>query len=732
MHLVLSRAPRLTRVVGIVTTAALTAALISLTPTAQGAPRPKPADTPAARVHWENGKALTGTSSQAPGQVVKAYLERTGSSKATADSLATTGPAWTTRGVTHVRMTQSVAGLRVYNSEAKASLDKNGRLIDLVENVVKASAPLAATTSSDDALRTAVASLYPGRKVSTSGSSKVGNTTTYARQGFSSAPTVEQVAIPTQGGGLEVAYAVTTWTADTNQLNETLVSGDGVVVSNELRSADDAYNVFPEDPDKTSQTLVTNPADATASPLGWLTGSQLSRNISGNNAHAYLDIDNNDQADPGGAPVTNGVFGAIFDPTTQPSAGANTEVAVQNLFYLNNLIHDTLYRAGFTEAAGNFQQDNLGRGGKDSDPVQAEAQDGGGTDNANFATPTDGQDPRMQMYLWVPFGTFEVVVHTPAAIAGSYQASGAAFGGTLDPTGVTADVVLANDGTGTTSDACENLTGVPAGALVLADRGTCTFVTKASNAQSAGASGLIVANNVDTQPFTMGGADPTITIPAVMISQADGATLKTGIAAGENATIHVTDPPPPMHDGDLDSDIVWHEYGHGLTWRMIGRMSGPMSGAIGEGMSDVLAVIANDDPIVAEYSASDPAGLRTHSYEGYNRTYGDIVGTEVHDDGEVYGAIGWDLWKQYRDGGLGRSAVLADLVDGMNYTPPAPTFEQMRDGILAGLTATGHDDRACMVWNSFAEYGVGVGALGKAVGKKVVVTESFTKPASCP
>jgi extracellular elastinolytic metalloproteinase len=682
-------------------------------------------------VHWADGKALTGKSSQAPGQVVRDYLQGTGSSKATADSLRSTGPAWMSRGVTHVRMAQYVAGLRVYNAEAKASLDKSGRLISLIENVVTSSTPVAATVSSADALRAAAASLYPGKSVSTAVSKTAGNTTTYSVQGFKSAPTVERVAIPTRGGGLEADYAVTTWTAGTNRLNETLVSGDGAIVSNELRTADDAYNVFPEDPSKSSQTLVTNPADATASPLGWLTGSQKTRNISGNNAHAYLDTDNNDKPDPGGAAVTNGVFGAVFDPTTQPSAGANTEVAVQNLFYLNNLIHDTLYRAGFTEAAGNFQQDNLGKGGKDSDPVQAEAQDGGGTDNANFATPTDGQDPRMQMYLWVPYGTFEVVVHTPAAIAGSYQASGAAWGGTLDPTGVTADVVLADDGTGTTSDACETLTGVPAGALVLADRGTCTFTTKAANAQSAGASGLIVANNVDTQPVTMGGSDPSVTIPAVMISQADGATLKTGIADGENATIHLTDPPPPMHDGDLDSDVVWHEYGHGLTWRMIGRMSGPMSGAIGEGMSDVLAVIANDDPIVGEYSASSPAGIRTHSYEGYNRTYGDIVGAEVHLDGEVYGAIGWDLWKQYRERGLGRPAALADLVDGMNYTPPAPTFEQMRDGILAGLTASGHAERSCMVWNSFAKYGVGVGAHGKAVGKKVVVTESFTKPAGC-
>ncbi len=185
-----------------------------------------------------------------------------------------------------------------------------------------------------------------------------------------------------------------------------------------------------------------------------------------------------------------------------------------------------------------------------------------------------------------------------------------------------------------------------------------------------------------------------------------------------------------MRDAALDSDVVWHEYGHGLTWRMIGRMNGPLAGAIGEGMSDVLSVIVNDDPVVGEYSASDPAGIRSHSYEGYPNTYGDIVGTEVHADGEVYGAIGWDLWKQYR-AGLGRDAILADLVNGMNFTPPTPTFEQMRDGILHGLTASGHEDRACMVWGSFAKYGVGEGATATVRGKKVTVTESSTVPAAC-
>ena len=71
-----------------------------------------------------------------------------------------------------------------------------------------------------------------------------------------------------------------------------------------------------------------------------------------------------------------------------------------NLFYWNNIIHDVQYQYGFDEAGGNFQVNNYGSGGAGNDGVQAEAQDGGGTNNANFGTPPDGQRPRMQMYVW--------------------------------------------------------------------------------------------------------------------------------------------------------------------------------------------------------------------------------------------------------------------------------------------------------------------------------------------
>ena len=186
-----------------------------------------------------------------------------------------------------------------------------------------------------------------------------------------------------------------------------------------------------------------------------------------------------------------------------------------------------------------------------------------------------------------------------------------------------------------------------------------------------------------------------------------------------------------MRDGDLDSDVVWHEYGHGLTWRMIGKMSGTLAGAIGEGMADVLAVIANEDDRVGEYSSSNPFGIRSMPYDTYNRTYDDVDGTGVHFDGEVYAAIGWRLLEHYQAAGIDKSVLLADLVDGMNYTPREPAYEDMRDGVLTGLTASGNAERSCLVWNAFAEYGVGLGADGIVKGKRAIVTESFETPGAC-
>lgn len=134
-------------------------------------------------------------------------------------------------------------------------------------------------------------------------------------------------------------------------------------------------------------------------------------------------------------------------------------------------------------------------------------------------------------------------INSPAGIAGSYQAGAAAFGAALTDAGVTGDVVLVADPVAPTSDGCETPytnAAALAGKIALLDRGLCTFVIKAQNAQAAGAIALLIANNTTgIQP--PGGSDPSITIPVIGISQAEGNAIKANLAGGVNVTVG-TDP----------------------------------------------------------------------------------------------------------------------------------------------------------------------------------------------
>jgi hypothetical protein len=126
-----------------------------------------------------------------------------------------------------------------------------------------------------------------------------------------------------------------------------------------------------------------------------------------------------------------------------------------------------------------------------------------------------------------------VTINAPSSAAGTYEAAGAAFGPAPTAAGLSGNIVLANDGVGTTTDACEPLVGFPSGAIAVVDRGGCEFGFKALMAQQAGASAVIVANNAPGIPGTMGAGavGGQVTIPAVQVSQADGATIKAGLPA---------------------------------------------------------------------------------------------------------------------------------------------------------------------------------------------------------
>ena len=186
-----------------------------------------------------------------------------------------------------------------------------------------------------------------------------------------------------------------------------LVADERPDASADLGVGGGTYRVFDgplESPTFGSRTLVADPADGTASPYGWhdtngVAGAESTKTI-GNNVTAYTDVDNNNIPDALSQP--DGGAGLAFDFPLDLSGTPSTyrPAAVTNLFYWNNHIHDVFYAYGFDEASGNFQTNNYGHGGTGGDAVLAEAQDGGGTNNANFYTPSDGSAPRMQMYDW--------------------------------------------------------------------------------------------------------------------------------------------------------------------------------------------------------------------------------------------------------------------------------------------------------------------------------------------
>jgi hypothetical protein len=674
-----------------------------------------------------SGAALTAASSAAPANVVAGYLRSRGRADADLAATQVVRSSRGARGVTHVRLEQRAEGLAVHGAYAKATVNAGGQVVHVIDNLARITKVRPASIDAAQALRVAMAAVHPGRAVPQGAGVSQGNVTRFERGSFfHSAPEVTAVAVPMSDGALARGFLVETWTRASNQLHHTLVAGDARVLDIENRTNSDSYNVFARDPGKDAQTVTAGPGGGNAeSPIGWLAGAQTTQTIGGNNVRAYLDRDNDNATDGGG--IGAGVdFLAAANLTAAPTTGANGDVAVQNLFYLNNRIHDILYRFGFTEAAANFQADNFGKGGRGGDPVQAEAQDGGGTDNANFATPMDGRAPRMQMYLWTGAGpTHNVQV----AGGATYVAAGAEFGPALTPTGLTGTLAAA-----VPADACTSVGAGVSGKVALIDRGGCEFGLKALNAQQAGAIGVVIANNNVADPdetFVMGAgaSGGSVTIPGVMVSKNSGDALK--LLSAPTVTLSKLAVQPLQIDASLDSDIVYHEYCHGLTWRMIGRMSGPLAGAIGEGMSDSCALLINsENDVVAEYSTSDPRGIRSAPYTNYARTYAQIDPTlGVHFNGEIYAAIVWRLIQDF--GSAGRDTLFGYLIDGMNYTRAKPTYEDMRDGILAAVAAGGNASDCARVWNAFAHHGVGVGAKGAVRGQKVVITESFVTAATC-
>lgn len=508
------------------------------------------------------------------------------------------------QGTRFLHYTQTVGGVKVFEGQVQLAVNQNGEVLSVREGFLIDRAPLQRKGGLTESQAIEKAFEHAGRKVfpnfvetysrsSSTEMSRFANPIDVSLEDVLSEKNVIRV-----GGESRLAWHVYVDVGPDEWYEILLDAYTGeLLLRQNLYVFEAQGTVYTEAPDKGDRQLVSFVGDTVINTAaGWMGTSTVT---TGNNVEAYLDTDANNSPDNiNGSGLSAGhasaadqnftfPFSTTVDPRTQRAA------VVTNLFYFNNIIHDFSYNLGFTETARNFQVNNFGRGGIGNDSVRAEAQDGSGTNNANFVTPPDGSRPRMQQYL-----------------------------------------------------------------------------------------------------FTS---------------------------------------PNPDRDSSVDGDVVFHEYGHGISNRLIGNgstaLSGTQSGAMGEGWSDYWANTLNNDGAVGEYVTNNPNGIRRAAYtvpaNTVHDSYADVGagGFQVHRDGEVWAATLWDLRTQ-----LGATITDRLVLNGMKFTPNRPSFLNARDGILQADQNLNGGANRCAIWTVFARHGMGVSAVGNDGTTHVAATDL---PADC-
>ncbi|EAU68511.1 putative metalloprotease [Stigmatella aurantiaca DW4/3-1] len=484
----------------------------------------------------------------------------------------------------------------------------------------------------------------------------------------------------------------------------------------------------------------------------------------GNNVDAYVDISGSDGLDGSDFRASlsgTSTFDRVYDVTLDPGSSAQQRMAaVTQLFYVNNFLHDWYYDAGFTEATGNAQQDNYGRGGLGNDSLRAEAQDFSGTSTSSMATPADGARPKMQMYVFAPNPLQSITVVSPPEVAGKKGSRWATFGPRVF--NVTGQLVLAKDGTGSPTDGCQVQQGTPAGKILLIDRGSCTDPVKVKNAQNAGALGVIIAHTLSGPPPDLTGTDASITTPVLSMGWADAKDLKAQLLNGP-VEVRLVREPAAFRDGALDTSLVAHEWGHYMSNRLIANANGLTNNqgrAMGEGWADFQALLlmarAEDAQLpgnagfsgayavgghVSSGGDSDGHyfGLRRYPYSSNfslnpltfkyiangvalpttapsNPRLSGFSNASIYNSGEVWASMLWECYTSLlRDSPRlsfeeAQRRMKRYLVLSSQLTPVAPTFLQARDALLAAALAESWEDFR-LFHAAFARRGAGLRAV---------------------
>ncbi|GAA4987194.1 hypothetical protein HD597_007463 [Nonomuraea thailandensis] len=225
----------------------------------------------------------------------------------------------------------------------------------------------------------------------------------------------------------------------------------------------------------------------------------------------------------------------------------------------------------------------------------------------------------------------------------------------------------------------------------------------------------------------------------------------------------------PCVDGDYDMSVIGHEYTHAISGRMIGGpnagWSGAQAGAMNESTSDLFSMEqlfeyghrpAGDTPYVTGgYVTGDKSrGIRNYDMSksplNYSNLGYDIVGTQVHADGEIWSATQFDVRAAFvKRYGQGSARLQRSCAEGRTPVDKCPgnrrwaqlSFDALllmatgavdyvdhRDALLAADTIRFGGANQDIMWRAFAEHGLGANAASNGPND-ADATPSFVNPA---
>lgn len=382
---------------------------------------------------WSGSGSLTPPSSDAPGAIAQRYLSSIaaehGLSPADLASVYLVKEYRSAHnGLTHLVFRQQYDGLDVHGSELTINIDAEGQVINSGGRLYP---PPAVTPPSVEAATAAVRSAIRAVNPSADSSylpektalAKGRKTMKFVRGGFAESIEGQPLWFPA-GNELRAAWSFFVPDSGGFMHYRTIVDSEKQTVLKSTRlGAFQAPHpprglIFADTPQPnpragavtgvrpyTQRVLVSFTGDPQASPRGWVDGTETS----GNNTVTGINSVGSRTFTPETAKSTTRDFSFPLEiGPGAPTPTAFKEAAATNLFYWINRTHDFLWHMGFDEAAGNFQQDNLGRGGVGGDPIYAYSQFAiarPGTaliDNSSFSfwnSSEDGFPGYVRMYL---------------------------------------------------------------------------------------------------------------------------------------------------------------------------------------------------------------------------------------------------------------------------------------------------------------------------------------------